>query len=110
MSGQAPDGASDEFKQKNCTIRAFAAEFLQTVLLKIPIPDIAARISFLVQDPVLQCLAGAVSGGSEHDPFLQATLLGVLRTILLLDSHAISNSQKVFLVSYLTCSLYLLIL
>lgn len=82
ISGQVSPKANPEFISKNSVVQTTSANFLQYLLQKVTVEKTAAELAFLVQEPVLQNLAQAVSLGNL---ILQAQLLGLLRTIILID-------------------------
>jgi hypothetical protein len=82
MSGQTTLRSNPEFVAKNGTVQTTATSFLQYLLQKITVPSKASELAKVIQEPVLQNLAQAVSTGNQ---ILQAKLLSLLRTIVLLD-------------------------
>ncbi len=84
IQGKVPESFPSEFISQNAIVQAASAEFLQYLLLKIIDPRKGNEIAALIQDPVLQNLAEAVSSGNL---VLQVHLLGLLRAIVLLDSY-----------------------
>jgi hypothetical protein len=82
MSGQTTLRSNADFVSKNGTVQTTATSFLQYLLQKITVPSKASELAKVIQEPVLQNLAQAVSTSNQ---ILQAKLLSLLRTIVLLD-------------------------
>lgn len=90
ISGQVSPKANPEFISKNSVVQTTSASFLQYLMQKVTVPTTAIRLAKTMQEHVLQNLAQAVSMGNL---ILQAQLLGLLRTIILIDhsSHSVST-------------------
>jgi len=83
MAGLVPPKSSPEFTARNSVVQTTSTEFLQFLLSKITNESKATELATLVLDPVLQNLATAVS---QNNLILQAKLLSLLRSLILIDS------------------------
>jgi hypothetical protein len=92
ISGQVSPKANPDFISKNSVVQTTSANFLQYLLQKVTNEKTAAELSRTIQEPVLQNLAQAVSLGNL---ILQAQLLGLLRSIILIDySRSVSTTNS----------------
>eukprot|EP01114_Cavostelium_apophysatum_P012532 TRINITY_DN2827_c1_g1_i1.p1 TRINITY_DN2827_c1_g1~~TRINITY_DN2827_c1_g1_i1.p1 ORF type:complete len:1758 (-),score=500.34 TRINITY_DN2827_c1_g1_i1:72-5345(-) len=84
IQGKVTETFSAEFATQNAVVQTSSAEFLQYLLMKITNPKKASEIACQIQEPVLQYLAEAVSSSNL---VFQVQLLGLLRAVVVLDSH-----------------------
>jgi len=98
IQGQVPESFGERnsshgsFASQNDVVQICAAEFLQYLLAKTSIQHSKAlEIANLIQDPILQNLAQAVSSSNL---VLQVHLLSLLRSIVLIDSSGGGNNQS----------------
>lgn len=82
IAGQPRPGSQQDFIVKNSMVQSTAANFLQYLLLKITSYPKASDIAKMLQGPVLESLAQAAS---NNNLMLQVNLLGLLRSIILID-------------------------
>ncbi|KAH3759450.1 Protein dopey [Pelomyxa schiedti] len=91
IQGIVPDESNKDFLEANAIIQTTATDLIQFILLKLTNPVLAKNFANLLQTPVLQALAQAVSGSNL---VLQVHLLLLMRTIVQLDAMDVTNPQQ----------------
>jgi len=90
IAGQAKINSSPDFVVKNSMVQSTAASFLQYLLLKITNYPKAVELAKVLHQPVLESLAQAAS---SNNLMLQVNLLGLLRSVILIDANNKSKSN-----------------
>lgn len=91
ITGVPPRNATSDFITKNSVVQTTAVGFLQFLLSKITAGHKASELALVLHEPILQALAQSVS---DTHLILQVNLLGLIRTIVLIDNAIDSRAKK----------------